>query len=48
MALNDLQASFLAAAQEIHADSLHEKLENPPFQHIAYHRVQRTQTSNKY
>lgn len=30
-----LQASFLATAQETHADSLPEKQENLPFQHIA-------------
>lgn len=30
-----LQASFLGAVQEIHADSLPERLKNLPFQHIA-------------
>lgn len=30
-----LQVSFLATAQETHADSLPEKLGNLPFQHIA-------------
>jgi len=32
-----LLASFLAAVQEIHADSLPEKQENLPCQHIAWY-----------
>ena len=35
IAKHNLQAFFLAVVQEIHAGSLHEKLENLPFQHIA-------------
>ena len=35
IAKDNLQAFFLAVVQEIHAGSLHEKLENLPFQHIA-------------
>jgi hypothetical protein len=36
---DNLQASSLGVVQEIHADSWPEKLENQPFRHIAFVKI---------
>jgi hypothetical protein len=43
---DNLQASSLGVVQEIHADSWPEKLENQPFRHIAFVKINQIKKKN--